>query len=113
MDRITRDANPDPESLNELLFADDQGLLNDNTERLQEHVDKLNTACEEHDMHISIIKTEVMTVSRTPKTLDITINNTALKQSKEFKYLGSIFTDDGKLDREIETRVQKANSVSL
>ena len=28
------------------------------------------------------------------------------------KYLGSIFTEDGRLDREIETRIQKANSVS-
>jgi hypothetical protein len=35
-----------------------------------------------------------------------------LKQVKEFKYLGSIFTEDGRIDREIEARTQKANAVS-
>jgi hypothetical protein len=95
------------------FFADDQGLLNEDKEQLQEHVDNLNSVCEDHDMRISIRKTEVMSVSRSPKPLDITINGTPLKQSKEFKYLGSIFSEDGKLDREIETRVQKANNVSF
>ncbi len=35
-----------------------------------------------------------------------------MKQVKEFKYLGSIFTENGKLNREIETRIQKANNFS-
>ena len=34
------------------------------------------------------------------------------QQTSEFKYLGSMFTENGKLDREIETRCQKANAVS-
>uniref|UniRef100_A0A0B7BUU7 Uncharacterized protein n=1 Tax=Arion vulgaris TaxID=1028688 RepID=A0A0B7BUU7_9EUPU len=42
----------------------------------------------------------------------IQIDNTRVKQVSEFKYLGSIFTEDGKLDREIETRCQKANAVT-
>ena len=63
-------------------------------------------------MKISVSKTEVMTVSRTPAELNIQINGTPLKQADEFKYLGSIFTEAGTLDREIETRCQKANAVS-
>ncbi|KAI8504892.1 hypothetical protein Bbelb_170010 [Branchiostoma belcheri] len=112
MDKITKQANPKPEVLNELLFADDQSLISEKTDRLQEHTTNLNTACEDYDMRISINKTESLKISRTPGNLDIVINNRGLKQVKEFKYLGSIFTEDGKLDREIETRVQKANSVS-
>ena len=63
-------------------------------------------------MKISINKTETMKVSRTPGTLNIKINNTILKQVKEFKYLGRIFTEDGRMNREIENRIQKANNVS-
>ena len=53
-----------------------------------------------------------MNVSRTPGTLNIKINDTNLKQVKEFKYLGSIFTEDGRMNREIENRIQRANNVS-
>ena len=62
-------------------------------------------------MKISVNKTETMKVSRTPFTLNIKINATNLKQVKEFKYLGSIFKEDGQMNREIE-RIQKANNVS-
>ena len=40
------------------------------------------------------------------------VPGTNLKQVKEFKYLGSIFTEDGRMNREIENRIQKANNVS-
>ena len=63
-------------------------------------------------MKISTSKTEVMTVSKRPDKLDININRTQLKQTNEFKYLDSMFTENGKLDREIEIRCQKANAVS-
>ena len=53
-----------------------------------------------------------MKVSRTPGTLNIKINDTNLKQVKEFKYLGSIFTQDGWMNWETENRIQKANNVS-
>ena len=80
--------------------------------QLQEHIDQLNESCETYSMKISTSKTEVMTVSKRPDKLDININGTQLKQTNEFKYLGSMFTENGKLDREIETRCQKANAVS-
>jgi len=112
MDRITKEANPNPEDLNEMLFADDQSLAHETEEQLQVHTDRLNTRCEELNMKISISKTESMKVSRTPGNLNISIDGTPLKQVSEFKYLGSIFSADGRLNREIETRVQKANSVT-
>ena len=63
-------------------------------------------------MKISVHKTETMKVSRTPGTLNININNTNLKQVKDFKYLDSIFAEDDGMNREIENRIQKANNVS-
>ena len=53
-----------------------------------------------------------MNIGRKHNKLDIHVNGTTINQVKEFKYLGSIFTEDGRLDREIEARVQKANDVT-
>ena len=96
MDQITKEANPDPEALNELMFADDQAMMNNDKTQLQEHIDQLNESCETYSMKISTSKTEVMTVSKRPDKLDININGTQLKQTNEFKYLGSMFTENGK-----------------
>ena len=112
MDRITKEANLEPEALDVLLSSDDQSLAHESKERLKEHTSSLNSTCEEYDMKISVTKTETMNVSRTPGTLNIKINDTNLKQVKEFKYLGSIFTDDGRMNRETKNRIQKANNGS-
>ena len=109
MDQMTKEANPDPEALNELMFVDDQAMMNNDKTQLQEHTDQLNESCETYSMKS---RTEVMTVCKRPDKLDININGTQLKQTNEFKYLGSMFTENGKLYREIETRCQKANAVS-
>jgi hypothetical protein len=99
-------------TLNELLFADDQCLIYDDEERLQNHTNSLLTTCRKYNMNINIQKTETMRISKSPSPLNIHIGNTKVKQVTEFKYLGSIFTESGRLDREIETRCQKANVVT-
>ena len=53
-----------------------------------------------------------MNVGRKHQILNINIEDSTIKQVQEFKYLGSIFTEDGRIDREIETRVQKANAIT-
>ena len=98
--------------LNELLFADDQSLIYENEEQLQNHVNSLSATCRKYNMKINTQKTETMKICRTPSPLNIQIDNIGVKQVSEFKYLGSIFTENGSLDREIETRCQKANAVT-
>ncbi|GFR90675.1 reverse transcriptase-like protein [Elysia marginata] len=112
MDHITQAANPDPECLNELLFADDQALFSPDKDTLQEHINQLNRQCEAHGMRINIKKTEAITISRNETTTAFNIEGNALLNATEFKYLGSFFTKDGRIDREIEVRCQKANSIS-
>lgn len=112
MDRNSKEANLDYEAFNKLLFADDQVIIYNNKSQLQEHIDQLNASCEKYDMKITVSKTEIMSVSRNPDKLDINMCRTPLKQVREFKYLGSIFTEDGKLDWEIETRCHKANTIT-
>ena len=65
---ITKEANPKHWINN---FADDQSLSHEKEEQLQEHITNLNTACERYYMKISIRKTEVMKVCRTPGDLNI------------------------------------------
>ena len=118
IDRITQesmtDNNVDNNNnlINELLFADDQSIIYDNEHKLQQHINALQATCEKYNMKINTSKTEVMTISRTTGQLNIHVNNVKIQQTPEFKYLGSIFTEDGKMDREIETRCQKANAVT-
>ena len=50
MDRITKEANLEPEALNKSLFADDQNLAHESEERLQKHTSSLNYTCKEYDM---------------------------------------------------------------
>ncbi|GFR93787.1 RNA-directed DNA polymerase from mobile element jockey [Elysia marginata] len=52
------------------------------------------------------------TISRNDTTTAFNIEGNALLNATEFKYLGSFFTKDGRIDREIEVRCQKANSIS-
>lgn len=63
-------------------------------------------------MKINKEKTETTRISRSSGLLNIKVEDNMLRQVKEFKYLGSIFTDDGKMDSEIENRCQKANAVT-
>ena len=60
-------------------------------------------------LNINISQTKAMKVSRTHSKLNI--NGTQLQHVTEFKYLGGIFREDGRFNREVETRVQKANNV--
>ncbi len=56
VDRITQEANPDPETQNELLFADDQFLINHSIQGLEDHTDRLHAECLMYGMSIMPIQ---------------------------------------------------------
>ena len=62
-----------------LLFADDQSLIHNSGERLQEHVELLDSSCEKYSMSISIEKTEVMCIGRELRNLTTEIKGKRLK----------------------------------
>jgi hypothetical protein len=108
-----QNVNSNQYTLNELIFADDQCLIYPNEKELQEHLHALEDGRHQHNMKISSTKTEVMKFARVPTPIDVQVGNNKIKQVKEFKYLGSCFTEDGRIDREIEIRIQRANSTML
>ena len=84
------------DKLNELLFADDQVLIATSEEQLQEHMNRLHTTSQIFNMKINIEKTEIMAIAKKERNITISIDNKHLKQVKEFNYLGSIISSDGK-----------------
>ena len=98
----------------DLLFADDCALVSHSMEELQAIVDSFSKACKSFGLTISIKKTEVVyqpppnTPANDPCT--ITVDDTPLKVSNNFCYLGSTITNKSTLDDEIKIRISKASS---
>jgi len=59
-------------------------------------------------MKVSRIKTEVMVCSNDPENINTKMDDDDLKQVTKLKYLGSIFTEDGKNKEDIIKRVKEA-----
>jgi hypothetical protein len=62
-------------------------------------------------MKINIIKTEVMICSKDFENIDIKMDDNALKQVPKFKYLVSIFTEDGKNKEDIIQRIKETGVI--
>ena len=56
-------------------------------------------------MKINREKTEVMVFSKDPEDINIKMDYNALKQVPKFRYLGSIFTEDGKNKEDVLQRI--------
>ena len=72
-------------------------------------MDSLSAKCLQYDMKIHVKKTEVMKISRRKNdSLNITINGQKVEQVRQFKYLGSLLTEDGRSGTEIRARIGTA-----
>ena len=95
-----------------LLFADDLAILASSQEDLQRALERFAAECESAGMRISTTKTESMVFSRHPLDCTLYVNGVQIRQAQEFKYLGVMFTSDGRQDREIDRRINQASGVS-
>lgn len=94
-----------------LAYADDLVLFGSSEEELQNSVKDLQAACTDFGMTISSSKTQVMHVGKTPTTIQCELNGNLLEQVSQFKYLGCIFSEDGKFDKEFDHRRMNGNKV--
>ena len=62
-------------------------------------------------MKISTKNTEVLCLFRNPWQFMQQVNGSALQQVEKFKYLGVVFTSDGRRKEEIDKWIGKANAV--
>jgi len=97
-----------------LLYADDAVLIANSMEDLQSLVSRMNEVCMKNELMMNINKSKVMVFEResTKTVCNIVVNDEYLEQVDEFVYLGSMFTRDGKTDRDIERRVNAGNSIN-
>ncbi|TWW77407.1 hypothetical protein D4764_12G0007970 [Takifugu flavidus] len=86
-----------------LLFADDVVLLVSSARDLQRSLDRFAAECEAAGMRISTSKSEAMVLGRVKEEI--------LPQVEEFKYLGVLFTSEGRMEQEIDRGIGAASAV--
>ena len=97
--------------VSKLLFADDLALLASTQEDLQQALDRFAAECEVDGMKVNTSMTEVMAFSRQPMECTLHVSGAQLRQVEEFKYLGILFSSDGKQDKEISRRINAASTI--
>ena len=76
---------------------------------LQHMTTKFSNAAKSYGLQISITKTEVMYQPAPGKPYvepSITIDNVQLPITKQFKYLGSVLSNDAQMDEDIQSRIK-------
>ena len=117
MDRISR-RSQGPESvrfgdhtISSLLFADDVVVLASSDQDLQCALGRFAAECESAGMRISTSKSEAMVLSRKRVDCPLQVGGEFLPQVEEFRYLGVLFTSEGRMEREIDRRIGAASAV--
>lgn len=95
-----------------LAYADDIVLLSRRKQELEENLVKLETAGEEMGLKINQSKTKYMLSTRkrqNTKEKTILLNQVEYEWCQNFKYLGSLITDDNNMRDEINMRISAGN----
>ena len=98
--------------MRELLFADDSALVAYSAEEMQKIVDAFSDASKNFGLKIIIKKTEMLYQPNSTRTReeDIMVDENKLNSVLEFTYLGSIISNNGCFDNEIQRRMAKASA---
>ncbi|TWW64140.1 hypothetical protein D4764_03G0011480 [Takifugu flavidus] len=97
--------------ISSLLFVDDVVLLAPSNRDLQEMLGLFATECEAAGMRISTSKSESMVLAWKKVECLLQVGEEVLPQVEEFKYLGILFTSEGRMEREIDRRIAAASAV--
>ena len=103
MDTLTEDIRK--EAPWSMLFADDVVLGSVDKETLEEDLGKWRDALEKRGMRMSRSKTEYMCLNGKSNG-SVTMQDQPLPEATEFKHLGSMLTTDGRVEAEINRRIQ-------
>ncbi|KAK3521336.1 hypothetical protein QTP70_003461 [Hemibagrus guttatus] len=97
--------------ISSLIFADDVVLLAPSSLDLQHALGRFAAECEAAGMRVSTSKSEAMVLDRKKVACILQVGGEILPQVEEFKYLGVLFTSEGRMDREIDRRIGAAAAV--
>jgi hypothetical protein len=94
-----------PVVINILAYADDLVLIADSAQKLQYNLNLLMSGLEKRKFKVSLPKTKTMIISTDERRYEIRVTGQVLEQVQEFKYLGTIISEDGKLKNEINSQI--------
>ncbi|KAK3561961.1 hypothetical protein QTP86_019076, partial [Hemibagrus guttatus] len=97
--------------ISSLIFADDVVLLAPSSLDLQHALGHFSAECEAAGMRVSTSKSEAMVLDRKKVACTLQVGGEVLPQVEEFKYLGVLFTSEGRMGREIDRRIGAAAAV--
>ncbi|KAK3528006.1 hypothetical protein QTP86_013119 [Hemibagrus guttatus] len=97
--------------ISSLIFADDVVLLASSSLDLQHALGRFAAECEAAGMRVSTSKSEAMVLDRKKVACTLQVGGEVLPQVEEFKYLGVLFTSEGRMDHEIDRRIGAAAAV--
>ncbi|KAK3567045.1 hypothetical protein QTP86_009013 [Hemibagrus guttatus] len=97
--------------ISSLIFADDVVLLASSGLDLQHALGRFAAECEAAGMRVSTSKSETMVLYRKKVACTLQVGGEVLPQVEELKYLGVLFTSEGRMDREIDRRIGAAAAV--
>ncbi|KAK3547092.1 hypothetical protein QTP86_011400 [Hemibagrus guttatus] len=88
--------------ISSLIFADDVVLLASSSLDLQHALGRFAAECEAAGVRVSTSKSEAMVLDRKKVACTLQVGGEVLPQVEEFKYLGVLFTSEGRMDHEID-----------
>ncbi|KAI3356949.1 hypothetical protein L3Q82_003594 [Scortum barcoo] len=91
------------------IAGNDVVLLASSSQDLQHVLERFAAECEAAGMRISTSKSEAMVLDRKRVACPLRVGGEVLPQVEEFKYLGVLFTSEGKMEREIDRRIGAAS----
>ena len=91
-------------NINNVRYTDDTVLIADSEEKLQNLLQRINKESKLNGIKIKIKKTKVMVASKRDhnQRMDIKLSNKDVEKVKDFTYLGSNISCDGRNDKEIK-----------
>jgi hypothetical protein len=96
-----------------LAYADDVNILGKSIGAVKENAEALVVAAKEIGLEVNADKTKYMVMSRDQnagRTHSMKIDNGSFERVDEFKYLGTTFTNQNSIQKEIKSRLKSGNA---
>ena len=94
--------------VNNLRFADDVDVLEEDCDSLHQQIEQLRVAAEEAGLIMNTKKTKTLVFSDRNIEKHVQIPGNIIENVKQFEYLGSLLTWDNNCTDEIKRRIGKA-----
>ena len=104
IDRLTKDIRKDAPW--DMLFADNIVLCRQNHWKLEKSLEIWRNALERRGLKVSRSKTKYLRVGGVDDEEELKLQGEKVKRAKNFKYLGSTVSDDGRCEEEVRRRIQ-------